>query len=196
MESLQPESLLDPEPIPEKRSGWRRLLVDLIETVIIAAVLFLGINAISARIRVDSFSMEPTLFKGNYVVVDKLSYKIGSPDRGDIIVFHYPPNPDEQYIKRVVGLPGDRIHISGGRVFVNEELLAEPYLRVPTKSGGDWVVPEDSLFVMGDNRNNSSDSRVWGVVPFENLVGKAFVVYWPPENWRVFTFPFAAAAEQ
>ena len=196
MESLQPESLLEPEPTPEKRSGWRHLLVDLIETVIIAAVLFLGINAISALIQVDSFSMEPTLFKGNYVVVNKLSNKIGSPDRGDIIVFRYPPNPDEQYIKRVVGLPGDRIQISDGKVFVNDEILSEPYISVRTKSGGDWVVPEDSLFVMGDNRNNSSDSRVWGMVPFENLVGKAFVVYWPPDDWRVLTFPFAAAAEQ
>ena len=111
------------------------------------------------------------------------------------MVFRYPPNPDEQYIKRVVGIPGDRIHISDGKVYVNDELLTEPYLSVPTKSGGDWAVPADSLFVMGDNRNNSSDSRAWGMVPFENLVGKAFVVYWPPEDWRVFTFPFAVAAE-
>ena len=195
MESSQVESIPEPEPIPEKRSGWRHLLIDLVETIVIAAVLFLGINAISSRIRVDSFSMEPTLFKGNYVVVNKLSYKIGTPVQGDIVVFRYPPNPDEQYIKRVVGIPGDRIHISDGKVFVNDDLLTEPYLGVPTKSGGDWVVPEDSLFVMGDNRNNSSDSRAWGMVPFENLVGKAFVVYWPPENWRVLTFPIASAAE-
>jgi signal peptidase I len=195
LEGLNNESLAGPDPTPEKRSSWRQLLIDLIETVVLAAVLFLGINAISSRIRVDSFSMEPTLFKGDYVVVNKLSYKIGSPERGDIVVFRYPPSPDEQYIKRVVGLPGDRIHISDGEVFVNDDLLIEPYLGVSTKSGGDWVVPEDSLFVMGDNRNNSSDSRVWGMVPFDNLVGKAFVVYWPPEDWRVFTFPFAAAAE-
>lgn len=195
MESYNTESLPEPEPTPEKRSGWRQLLIDLIETAVIAAVLFLGINAVSSRIRVDSFSMEPTLFKGDYVVVNKLSYKIGSPERGDVVVFRYPPNPEEQYIKRVVGIPGDQVHISDGKVFVNDKLLTEPYLNVPTKSGGDWVVTEDSLFVMGDNRNNSSDSRVWGMVPFENLVGKAFVVYWPPEDWRVLAFPYAAAAE-
>lgn len=195
MESYNTESLPEPEPTPEKRSGWRQLLIDLIETAVIAAVLFLGINAVSSRIRVDSFSMEPTLFKGDYVVVNKLSYKIGSPERGDVVVFRYPPNPEEQYIKRVVGIPGDQVHISDGKVFVNDKLLTEPYLNVPTKSGGDWIVPEDSLFVMGDNRNNSSDSRVWGMVPFENLVGKAFVVYWPPEDWRVLAFPYAAAAE-
>ena len=194
MESLQPESLLEPEPTPEKRSGWRRVLIDIIETVVIAAVLYLGINAILARVRVESISMEPTLFKDNYVLVNKLDHKIGSPDRGDIVVFRYPPNPDEQYIKRVIGLPGDRIHISGGNVFVNDEILSEPYISVRTKSGGDWLIPEDSLFVMGDNRNNSRDSRFWGVVPFENLVGKAFAVYWPPESWRVLALPFAAAA--
>jgi len=195
LESFNTESFPEPEPTTKKSSGWRQLLIDLLETVVIAAVLFLGINAVSSRIRVDSFSMEPTLFQGNYVVVNKLSYKIGSPKRGDVVVFRYPPNPDEQYIKRVIGIPGDQVHISDGKVVVNDNLLTEPYLSVSTKSGGDWVVPDGSLFVMGDNRNNSSDSRVWGMVPFENLVGKAFVVYWPPEDWGVLTFPFAAAAE-
>ena len=195
MENLEPDSLLEPELITGKRLGWRRLLVDIIETIVIAAVLYLGVNAVLARVRVDSFSMEPTLFKDNYVMVNKLGYKTGSPDRGDIVVFRYPLNPDEQYIKRVVGLPGDRIHISGGEVFVNDEQLLEPYISVQTKSGGNWVIPEDSLFVMGDNRNNSRDSRFWGVVPFENLVGRAFAVYWPPENWRMITIPFATAAE-
>lgn len=195
MENLEPDSLLEPELITGKRLGWRRLLVDIIETIVIAAVLYLGVNAVLARVRVDLFSMEPTLFKDNYVMINKLGYKIGSPDRGDIVVFRYPLNPDEQYIKRVVGLPGDRIHISGGEVFVNDEQLLEPYISVQTKSGGNWVIPEDSLFVMGDNRNNSRDSRFWGVVPFENLVGRAFAVYWPPENWRMITIPFATAAE-
>lgn len=195
MDSFNTESIPEPEPTTKKRSGWRQLLIDLLETVLIAAVLFLGINAVSSRIRVDSFSMEPTLFQGDYVVVNKLSYKIGSPKRGDVVVFRYPPNPNEQYIKRVIGIPGDQVHISDGKVVVNDNLLTESYLSVSTKSGGDWVVPEDSLFVMGDNRNNSSDSRVWGMVPFENLVGKAFVVYWPPEDWGVLTFQYAAAAE-
>jgi signal peptidase I len=205
--SSEPESLLEPELITTKRSGWRRLLVDLIETiviaailylgvnVVIAAILYLGVNVVIARVRVDSYSMEPTLCKDNYVMVNKLVYMIGSPDRGDIIVFRYPPNPDEQYIKRVIGLPGDRIHISGGEVFVNDELLSEPYVSMQTKSGGDWVIPEDSLFVMGDNRNNSRDSRFWGMVPYENLIGKAFAVYWPPENWRMVSTPYDTCAE-
>jgi len=195
LDNFHTEALPEPEPKPQKVSGLRQILIDLVETVVIAAVLFLGINAVSARIRVDSFSMEPTLFKDNRLIVNRLSYKIGSPSRGDIVVFHYPPNPEEQYIKRVVGLPGDHIRITDDKVYVNDELLSEPYLVVPTRSRGEWDVPEDALFVMGDNRNNSSDSRVWGMVPYENLVGKAFLVYWPPESWRVLTFPYAAAAE-
>jgi signal peptidase I len=184
-----------PDPEPQKKAGFRQNLVDLLETLLLSAVLFLGINAVSVRIRVDSYSMEPTLYKGDFVIVNKISYKLGSPGRGDVIVFHFPPNPEEQYIKRVIGLPGDRIHIAGGKVYINGEALAEPYLHVPTNRGGNWNVPADSLFVMGDNRNNSSDSRMWGMVPFDNIVGKATMIYWPPDQWGLLGFPYAAAAE-
>jgi signal peptidase I len=184
-----------PDPEPQKKAGFRQNLVDLLETLLLSAVLFLGINAVSVRIRVDSYSMEPTLYKGDFVIVNKISYKLGSPGRGDVIVFHFPPNPEEQYIKRVIGLPGDRIHIAGCKVYINGEALAEPYLHVPTNRGGNWNVPADSLFVMGDNRNNSSDSRIWGMVPFDNIVGKATVIYWPPDQWALLGFPYAAAAE-
>ena len=184
-----------PDPQPQKKATFRQNLVDLLETLLLSAVLFLGINALSARIRVDSYSMEPTLYKGDFVIVNKISYKLGSPGRGDVIVFHFPPNPEEQYIKRVIGLPGDQIHIADGRVYINGEMLAEPYLHVSTNRGGDWKVPTDSLFVMGDNRNNSSDSRSWGMVPFDNIVGKAAVIYWPPDQWGLLGFPYAAAAE-
>ncbi|MEJ2265870.1 MAG: signal peptidase I [Anaerolineales bacterium] len=184
-----------PDPQPQKKATFRQNLVDLLETLLLSAVLFLGINALSARIRVDSYSMEPTLYKGDFVIVNKISYKLGSPGRGDVIVFHFPPNPEEQYIKRVIGLPGDQIHIADGRVYINGEMLAEPYLHVSTNRGGDWKVPTDSLFVMGDNRNNSSDSRSWGMVPFDNIVGKAMIIYWPPDQWGLLGFPYAAAAE-
>jgi signal peptidase I len=92
-------------------------------------------------------------------------------------------------------LPGDQIHIAEGKVFINGKLLTEAYLEVGTNRGGDWSVPDNSLFVMGDNRNNSSDSRAWGMVPFDNVIGKAVVIYWPPENWRVLHFPAAVAAQ-
>jgi signal peptidase I len=173
----------------------REFLRDTLETILIALVLFLGINTVSARIRVESVSMQPTLFAGNYVIVNKLAYRLGEPQRGDVIVFKYPPDPGrEPYIKRVIGLPGDRVRIENGKVSVNGQLLAEPYLQVVTEQGGEWQVPQGNLFVMGDNRNNSSDSRAWGMVPMENVIGKAIVIYWPPEKWGLLSFPYATAA--
>ena len=140
--------------------------------------------------------MVPTLRTNDYVVVNKLAYKLGEPKRGDVIVFKYPPDPTQiPYIKRVIGLPGDQIHIAGGRVSINGVLLNEPYLKVSTNGGGDWTVPEDSLFVMGDNRNGSSDSRAWGMVPLDNVIGKAEVIYWPPQHWAQLHIPSAVAAE-
>lgn len=173
----------------------REFVRDTVETVLIALVLFLAINTVSARIRVESVSMQPTLFAGNYVIVNKLAYRLGEPQRGDVIVFKYPPDPGrEPYIKRVIGLPGDEVRIDNGNVYINGELLVEPYLTVVTNQGGEWRVPEDSLFVMGDNRNNSSDSRSWGMVPLENVIGKGLVIYWPPEQWGLLGLPYAVAA--
>ena len=185
------------EAIPDREErGLRRALLDIFETVIISVVLFIAINAVSSRIRVESISMQPTLYPGNFVLVNKLTYRFGDPRRGDIIVFHYPPDPTQvPYIKRVIGLPGEHVHIENGNVSVNGQLLTEIYLTVDTYRGGDWTVGEDQLFVMGDNRNNSSDSRVWGMVPLANVIGKAEVIYWPPDRWRVIHFPMAAAAE-
>lgn len=165
----------------EQKPGWR----DVLETIILALILFLAINTVSERIRVESISMQPTLYPGDYVIVNKLAYRLNnSPKRGDVIVFKYPPNPEQiPYIKRIIGLPGDQIHIADGKITINGELMLEPYLKVTTNRGGDWTVPADQLFVMGDNRNNSSDSRAWGFVPFANIVGRAEVVYLPPQHW-------------
>jgi signal peptidase I len=185
-----------PEPDNSGRgSSWRRALVDILETVILSVALFLGINMVSARIRVESISMQPTLYAGNFVLVNKIAYKFGSPERGDVIVFRYPPDPEQTpYIKRIIGLPGDNIRIYDGKVYVNEQLLVEPYIAAITHQGGEWTVPANSIFVMGDNRNNSSDSRSWGMVPMENVIGKAEVVYWPPDKWGMLNFPAAVAA--
>ena len=190
-----------PELIPDfdasnKPLNVRRLLLDLLETVLLTAVVLYAITFLTLRIKVESISMKPTLNPYDYVVINRLAYKLGSPKRGDIIVFKYPPDPTQiPYIKRVIGLPGDKIHISGGRVYINDNILTEPYIKVATHPDGDWTVPEDSLFVMGDNRQNSSDSRAWGMVPFANILGKAEVIYWPPNHWAQLHFPSAAAAE-
>jgi signal peptidase I len=189
------------EQVPEQtsengRTGWRRTLIDILETLLLSALLFFVINAVSSRIRVESISMQPTLYAGNFVFVNKLAYRLGEPQRGDIIVFRYPPDPDQvPYIKRVIGLPGDTVSISGGKVHINGQELIEPYIFVQTHYGDEWFVPENQLFVMGDNRNNSSDSRSWGFVPLEHVIGKAEVIYWPPEQWGILNFPAAIAAE-
>ncbi|MDD2694852.1 MAG: signal peptidase I [Anaerolineales bacterium] len=178
-----------PEPYPiqpveeGKRSKAFRFLADVLETLLLSAILFFGINAISARIRVDGQSMEPTLHTGEYVIVNKLAYKFGAPAIGDVIIFRYPRNPQQEYIKRVIGLPNDRVEIRDGQVWVNGQLLDEPYIASAPNYQANWVVPEKSLFVLGDNRNNSSDSHAWGPVPLEYVVGKAIVVYWPPQRW-------------
>jgi signal peptidase I len=197
LDSLHTEIVpeLDPER-PPAPGGARRMILDVLETLVLSVVLFLGINAVSARIRVESISMQPNLYAGDFVIVNKLAYKLGVPQRGDIIVFRYPPDPTQTpYIKRVIGLSGDQIHIADGKVYVNDELLVEPYLKAVTSRGGDWTVPANSLFVMGDNRNNSSDSRSWGMVPMENVIGKALVIYWPPEDWALLHVASAVAAD-
>ena len=180
------------EPVaqqPEARLGLAKLLVDLLETILLAVLLFIGINSVSARIRVDGFSMAPTLQSHEYVLVNRLAYKFGTPQFGDIIVFHYPRDPKQEYIKRVIGLPGDRVQITNGEVMVNERLIDEPYIAAAPIYQTEWTVPEASLFVLGDNRNNSSDSHNWGPVPIDYVVGKAFLVYWPPEDWGLIASP-------
>ncbi|MCD6401874.1 MAG: signal peptidase I [Anaerolineales bacterium] len=184
--------------IPEKKDktqGFLHFLIDLFEPLVLAAILYLGINAISARIRVDGTSMTPTLQSGEFVIVNKLAYKFGSTKLGDVVVFKFPRNPSQEYIKRVIGLPGDEIKIVRGSVLVNGQLLEEPYLSSPTAYQGNWVVPENQLFVLGDNRNNSSDSHNWGTVPMENVIGKAVFVYWPPAEWgKINTHPKTVSA--
>jgi signal peptidase I len=197
MENFHTETIPDPDPLKaeETGGGFRRFVIDILETVLLSVILFLGINALSARIRVESISMQPTLYEGDFVIVNKVAYKVGTPSRGDVIIFHFPPDPGrEPYIKRIIGLPGDQIHITGGKVYVNDQPLREPYIKAPPAYEGSWTVPEGSLFVLGDNRNNSSDSHSWGMVPVENVIGKAEVVYWPPTEWQLLNQNTAAAA--
>lgn len=183
MEVYKNETTQEPLEQPKNQMGLAKFLIDTIETILLAVLLFIGINAVSARIRVDGFSMLPTLQSHQYVLVNRLAYRLGSPQTGDVIVFHYPRDPEQEYIKRVIGLPGDRVQIANGEVMVNGMLIDEPYIADAPLYQTEWTVPENSLFVLGDNRNNSSDSHNWGPVPMEYVVGKAILIYWPLENW-------------
>lgn len=194
LDQFHTETLSEPQETEEKRSGFMRFAIDVIETLILSIVLFAAINAVSARIRVDGASMEPTLQSGEFVIVNKLAYLLGKPSIGDVIVFHFPRDPDQEYIKRIIGLPGDRVEIGEGKVYVNGQALNEDYIAASPVYENVWDVPEDALFVLGDNRNNSSDSHNWGPVPLDFVIGKATFVYWPPTEWGVVGHPLIASA--
>jgi signal peptidase I len=170
--------------------------------VVLVLIFALVINVISARVRVEGYSMLPTLDNGEYVLISRLAYRFGDYQRGDIIVFRPPMYPDasfwqrifglpsfddkyEDYIKRIIGLPGDTVRIATGTVYINDIPLIEPYIAAPPDYSNEWTVPESQLFVLGDNRNNSADSHAWGFVPEENILGKALVVYWPFADFMI-----------
>lgn len=201
-------------------AGWGFTAQSLLITVVIAMFV---ITFVVQAFRIPSESMERTLLVGDYLLVDKAHY--GPPGifggfmmpyrpvrRGDVVVFHYPVNPSDHFVKRVIGLPGDRIHLVRKRVYVNDKPLDEPYARFHRGSfdpfrdnfpadpgpyhdvttswflqmrklvhGGELTVPADSYFVLGDNRDDSLDSRYWGFVPRENIIGRPLLIYWSAE---------------
>jgi signal peptidase I len=156
------------------------MLAELLQTLLIAGLLYLLINQLTARIRVEGNSMEPNLHDGEFVVVNRLAYSRHEPERGDIIVFHSPRNEDKRFIKRVIGLPGDEIVFNESTVFINGVPLEEPYIKeLPSYANSQWNVGPGEVFVLGDNRDDSRDSRSWGNLRQEEIIGKAILVYWP-----------------
>lgn len=191
---------LPPEPHPSEvespQQSFRSALKDILQTLVLAALLYFAIDAVFARVRVLNISMQPTLVEGDVILVNKLAYKFGDMHTGDVVIFHNPNDLSEDYIKRLIGTPGDQVDVREGMVFVNSVPLTEPYLAEPPAYDGSWTVPENAVFVLGDNRNQSSDSHSWGFVPLEDLVGKALVVYWPPQAIKVIAQPRPVNASQ
>ncbi|HZY41097.1 MAG TPA: signal peptidase I [Anaerolineae bacterium] len=170
------------------------LLREIIETALLTAIIFLAVNALIGRFRIESVSMQPNLWEGEYVIVDKVSYSLGGPQRGDIIVIKRTNQSD--LIKRVIGLPGDTVEVRNATVFVNGTPLTEPYIaNPPNYAFGPAQVEANRFFVLGDNRSNSSDSHAWGTVPREDIVGRALIIYWPPPNWQIVPHYNYAVAE-
>ena len=195
MNNTFPEQpVIDLDEQPEKKSKLRSFLLEILQTLLLALIFYFIIDSFFPRVRVENISMKPTLQPGELLLVNKLAYKIGNPQHGDVIVFHYPGNPSEDYIKRLIGLPGDEVKVEGGMVYVNGQPLDEPYISAPPSYRGTWEVPEDSFFVLGDNRNQSSDSHSWGFVPLENVVGKALIVYWPIDQIKTLTHQLTVSA--
>jgi len=163
------------------------------ETIILTLVIFFLIQLVIRNFRVVGTSMVNNLHDGQYLIIDKVSYNpflidtlgFGGPARGDVIVFKPPRNPGDDYVKRVIGLPGEKIQVIKGQVFVNDQLLEEPFQPLPGSytMPAPVIVPENQVFVLGDNRNNSNDSHNWGPLPIDNIVGRAWLSYWPPDQW-------------
>jgi signal peptidase I len=167
---------------------WRSSVVETLDASIIAALLsLLIITFVVQAFYIPSGSMEPTLMVGDRILVSKMSYRFGTVERGDVIVFHYPLNPGKDFVKRVVGLGEETVELRDGVVLINNTPIKELYPtalaggdRACTSSYGPQKVPAAQFFVLGDNRCNSEDSRFFGFVPRDNVVGRAMFIYWPP----------------
>lgn len=182
------------QPAPRQQPA-KSPLREYVETLVGAAILAVLIMTFVARaFTVDGPSMLPTLEHGQRLLVDRLTYRFREPERGDVVVFRYPANPSEHFIKRIIGVPGDEVFIARGTVYINGVALEEDYVNGPMFTGrpfGPVVVQPDTYFVLGDNRNNSEDSRDRrvGLVPRKNIVGRALWRYWPIADMAVMRVP-------
>ena len=153
---------------------------DTIQVVVLALVIFVMVRVVVQNHIVEGVSMEPSVHDGQVIMVSKMAYWFETPQRGDIVVFHFPRNRDQDFIKRVIGLPGDTIEIREGETYIDGYPLDESFLEVrPSSSLPSRQIPQGHYFVMGDNRNNSYDSRAWGTVPCDDIVGQAWFNIWP-----------------
>ncbi len=180
---VPPEPSLEAEA-PARGRGCLAFLKETFYTFFLALAFFLLINALTSRVQVLGYSMVPTFRGGEYVLVWRWAYRWKPPRRGDIVVFRREGDRFE-YIKRVIGLPGEDVLVQNGRVFVNGQALEEPYIAERPRYQGYWQVPPGHIFVLGDNRNHSTDSHIFGPIPLKWVIGKAVLVYWPPSAWRV-----------
>lgn len=192
----------------------KSLVWEIFQTVLLTLLIFVGVRALVQNFRVEGASMEPNLHRDQYIVITKVSYArldggfgipflasktpdttpakfiFGGPERGDVIVFQAPGQLDKDYIKRVIGLPGEQVRVISGNVFVNGKQIDEPYIRYHASYDYDAkTIPERNYFVLGDNRPNSTDSHLGWVVPIETIIGKAWLTYWPPDLWGALAHP-------
>ena len=190
----------------------RKTLREILQTVLLTLILFAGLQGTIQNVRVEGFSMRPTLDADQYLLVNKLaysqinlanlaryipfidlgdevsSYLFDPPKRGEVVVFRFPVDPSREFVKRVIAVPGDSVEIRNGNVFVNDKALEEPYTLDDPRGITmiEQVMGSEEYFVLGDNRLQSNDSKNWGPVPLENIIGKVWVSYWPLSEIEAF----------
>lgn len=179
-------------------------VMDILETIVFIGSLFIvSYLFILQPNQVKGASMEPTFISGDYIFTSKVTYKFRNVERGDIVVFKSPKNPDIEFIKRIIGLPGDKITVSGGEVYLNDTKLNENYISAKTNAWENGfiqenqviTVPPGEIFVMGDNRPRSSDSREFGPVPIESIIGQVFYRYYPANKMGVIKNSFSVKTQ-
>jgi signal peptidase I len=171
----------------QRKSRPKSILREIVETIVLTLLIYFLVRTfLFENYRVVGHSMLPTLQEEQFLVVSKLTYRLREPERGDIIVFHHPQGGDRKLIKRVIALPGEEVEISKGQVYIDGQRLDESYLdTLGRTSRPPSLIAEGEYFVMGDNRNNSSDSRSWGTLSRDSIVGMSLVSYWPPNLWGI-----------
>lgn len=160
-------------------------MLQIVASVALALLLFFGVQTIIESRVVEGSSMEVGLQDGQRLIVVKAAYWFGDPQRGDVVIFTHPLDPERTLVKRVIGLPGEWIEIKNSIVYVDGSPLDEPYVKGTTSAFSKMQIPDNYCFVMGDNRQSSSDSRSWGPLPEENIIGRAWLLYWPLEDWHL-----------
>ena len=208
-----PASLETPVVKPSAKKRLRALWWEILETALLTLVLFVVVRVAVLNFKVDGLSMSPTLDHGQYLLINRFiywqispaqagwvpgeqpcqasrCYLFHPPQRGDIVVFWPPTSADRPFIKRVIGLPGETVELRDGVVVIDGVPLDEPYLRARASySAAPALVPEGHYYVLGDNRNNSSDSHLFGMLPADQIIGQAWVSYWPAQRWGVLPAP-------
>jgi len=196
---LYPYTKINLSKMEEPRSSIWSTIVDIIETVVVAAAIFVVVYLFLLQPhQVKGASMEPNFYDGEYILTDKITYRFSEPHRGDVVIFKSPTNPDVDFIKRIIALPGEKVEINNSRIIIfntqhpNGFTLSEPYQVMEPISGGSYLregkiveVPADSYVVLGDNRTHSFDSREWGPLQKKSIIGKAWIRYWPLPKFSI-----------
>ena len=160
------------------------------KTMLLVVSLYCLVNLATARFVVEGASMSPNFYTDQFIIVNRLAYMFGTPARGDVVVFHNPEDPSHDFIKRLIGLPGETVRINGGRISIDGKPVEEPYVAAlcqDKRCDGQWTLDANHYFVLGDNRSHSHDSHSFGPLDQSLIIGLAWIRYWPPEDWGVIT---------